>query len=38
MIKYKQNLALKRHGWKADAKRADRILIIVNLVTNVGKV
>ena len=20
MIKYKQNLALKRHGWKADAK------------------
>ena len=24
MIKYKQELALKRHGWKTDARRADR--------------
>tara|TARA_Y100000592_G_scaffold50078_1_gene79333 strand:+ start:21698 stop:21919 length:222 start_codon:yes stop_codon:yes gene_type:complete len=26
MIKYKQQLALKRHGWKADAKRADKLI------------
>ena len=30
MIKYKQNLALKRHGWKADARRADRNISYCN--------